>query len=212
MTLPSPGSHYPNLLLSVKPLILNLHPQIVHYPFLHFSFIIFIMVCGIISHVGLAIFNPSGFPTQWVLAISENELFEGRVFCSTVGTTVNGWQEIWVECESSPATFNLSATFAGVIHIAVLTVPMKVVLSEIKSKGLISTKNANPAYTDQYVLQALRRIGDRRFGPSNPLSREKELNEAIQARIPLLNHPSLTASTFPIVSISLDGVRIGRRY
>lgn len=71
-----------------------------------------------ISHVRLAIFNPAGFSTQWVPVLSANELFQCRVFCSTVGATVNGWQEIWMECDSSPASFNRAATFAGVIHVA----------------------------------------------------------------------------------------------
>jgi hypothetical protein len=168
------------------------------------------MVGSTISHVGLAIFNPTGFPTQWVLVLSANELFQGRVLCSTVGTTVNGWQEIWMECDYSPASFNRAATFAGVIHIEVLTVPMEVVHSEIKSKGVVSTKNANPAYTDQYVLQALKRIGDRRFGQGSLLAREKELYEAIRARIPLLNQSPRNSSSFPIVSLSLAGVRFGR--
>ncbi len=163
-----------------------------------------------ISHVGLAIFNPAGYPTQWVLVLSPNELFQGRVLCSTIGMNVNGWQEIWMECDSSPAGFNRAAAFAGVIHIEVLTVPMDVVHSEIKTKGVISTKSANPAYTDQYVLQALRRIGDRRFGPSSLLSKEKELHEAIQARIPLLNQYPRTDSTFPVASITLDGVRVAK--
>jgi hypothetical protein len=168
------------------------------------------MVGSVISHVGLAIFNPAGFPTQWVLVLSANELFQGRVICSTVGTTVNGWQEIWMECDHSPASFNRAATFAGVIHIAVLTQPMEFVHAEIKSKGVVSTKIANPAYTDQYVLQTLRRIGDRRFGPSSFLSREKELYEAIKARIPLLNQSPRTNSSFPVASLSLDGVRVGK--
>lgn len=167
------------------------------------------MVCSM-SHVGLAIFNPIGFPTQWVLVLSANELFEGRVLCSTVGMTVNGWQEISMECTSSPATFNRAAMFAGVIHIEVLTQPMEVVEYEIKSKSIVSAKNANPAYTDQYVLKALRCIGDKRFGPSSFLSREKEVNEAIQARIPILNQSARTTSSFPIVSIPLGGVRFGR--
>lgn len=158
-----------------------------------------------ISHVGLAIFNPTGFPTQWVLVLSSNELFQGRVVCSTVGVNVNGWQEIWTECDYSPASFNRAATFAGVVHIAELTKPMETVHAEIKSKGIV----LNPAYTDRYVLQALRRIGDRRYGPSI-LSREKELNEAIQARIHILNQSPRTTTSFPIVSISLDGVRFGK--
>lgn len=163
-----------------------------------------------ISHVGLAIFNPTSFPTQWVLVLSANELFQGRVICSTVGMSVNGWQEIWAECNHSPASFNRAAIFSGVIHIAVLTQPMEFVHAEIKSRGLVSTKDGNPVYTDQYVLHALRRIGDRRFGLSSILSREKELNEAIQARIPILNQSPRTPSSFPIVSISLDGVRYGK--
>src|SRR5258708_36381074 len=116
------------------------------------------------SHVGLALFNPTGFPTQWVLVLSTNELFEGRVMCGTVGVSVNGWRGFWMECDCSPASFNRAATFVGVIHIAALTAPMDVVYSEIRSSGVIST---NPAYTDRYVLQALRRIGDRGFGPSS---------------------------------------------
>src|SRR5712675_648240 len=96
------------------------------------------------SHVGIAIFNPEGFPTQWVLVLSPNKSFQGRVLCSTVGTTVNGWQEIWMECDRSPASFNRAATFAGVIHIDELTVPMELVRSEIKSTGSVSTI-ANPA-------------------------------------------------------------------
>jgi hypothetical protein len=162
------------------------------------------------THVGLAIFNPAGFPTQWVLVLSANELFQGRVLCSTAGMTVNGRQEISLECEYSPASFNLAATFAGVIHIARLTQSMEVVYSDIKSKGTVSTKNLNPAYTDRYVLQALRRIGDRYFGLSSFLSRERELYEAIQARIPLLNQSPCTSSTFPIASLSLAEVRVGK--
>jgi hypothetical protein len=168
------------------------------------------MVGSSLSHVGLAIFNPTGFPTQWVLVLSPNELFQGRVMCSTVGMNVNGFQEIWMECAGSPASFNRAATFAGVIHIAVLTQPIEVVQAEIKSKGIISTKSANPAYTDQYVLQALKCIGDRRFGPSSLLSREKELYEAIQARIPILNQSPQTTSSFPVTSIPLGGVRFGK--
>ena len=168
------------------------------------------MVRTSLSHVGLAIFNPTGFPTQWVLVLSPNEYFQGRVLCSTVGLNVNGWQEIWTECPSSPASFNRAATFAGVIHIEVLTQPIEVVQAEIKSKGIISTKSANPAYTDQYVLQALKCIGDRRFGPSGFLSKEKEIYDAIQARIPTLNRSPRTTTTFPVVSIPLDGVRFGR--
>jgi hypothetical protein len=161
----------------------------------------------VVSHVGLAIFNPAGFPTQWVLVLSRNELFQGRVLCSTVGTTVNGWQQICMECEHSPASFNRAATFAGVIHIAALPEKMDVIHSDIKSKGIVST---NPAYTDRYALQALRRIGDKLFGPSSFLSKEKELYEAIRARVPLLIQSRCTSPSFPIASLSLDGVRVGK--
>jgi len=161
------------------------------------------------SHVGLAVFNPAGHPTQWVLVLSADELFQGRVLCSTVCTSVNGWQEVWMECKHSAVSFNRAATFVGVIHIAVLTRSMDNVYSEIKSKGIVSTRNANPAYTDQYVMQALRRIGDKRFGPSNFLSREKEVYEALQARIPLLKQNRYNSPLFPVASLSLDGVRVG---
>jgi hypothetical protein len=162
---------------------------------------------GPISHVGLAIFNLSRFPTQWVLVLSANEFFQGRVLCGTVSTTVNGWQETWTECEQSPASFNRSATFAGVIYIAQLTESMELVYSGIRCKGMVP---ANPAHTDKYVLQALRRIGDAYFGAPNLLSREKELYEAIKKRIPLLNQFPCADSPFPVASLLPDGVRIGK--
>jgi hypothetical protein len=162
---------------------------------------------GPICHVGLAIFNLAGFPTQWVLVLSANEFFQGHVLCSTVGTTVNGCQEIWMECECSPASFNRTATFAGVIYVAQLAHSMELVHSEIRCKGMVST---NPAYTDRYVLQALRRIGEKYFGHSSFLSREKELYEAIKARAPLLHQLPCNNSSFPIASLSLDGVRAGK--
>ena len=132
---------------------------------------------GPISHVGLAIFNLSRFPTHWVLVLSANEYFQGRVLCSTVSTTVNGWWEICSEFEHSPASFNRSATFAGVIYIARLTESVELVYSEIICKGMVS---ANPAHTDRYVLHALRRIGDAYFGTPSLLSRE-ELYKVIKA-------------------------------
>jgi hypothetical protein len=154
-----------------------------------------------LSHVGLAIFNPPGYPTQWVLVLSADELFQGRVLCGTIGMTVNGWQEIWTTCDDSPASFNRAARFAGVIHVARLTVPVERVHSEIRSKGLIS-KKSDPTYTDQYVLQALGSISNRNFcfGPSS-ICNEKELNKAIQARVPLLYQYSRVDSSFPIVSL-----------
>ena len=162
---------------------------------------------GPISHVGLAIFNLSRFPTQWVLVLSGNEFFQGRVLCGTVSKTVDGWQEIWTECEHSPASFNCSATFAGVIYIARLTASMELVYSEIRRKGTVSV---NPASTDRYVLQALRRIGDAYFGAPSLLSREKELYEVIKTRIPLLNRFPCTNSPFPVETLLPDGVRIGK--
>ena len=112
-----------------------------------------------------------------------------------------------MECEHSPTSFNPTATFAGVIHIAKLEQPIELVLSGIRCRGTVST---NPACTDRYVLQALRRIGDAFFGSSSFLSRERELYEAIKARIPLLNQIPSTNSSFPIVSLSPDGVRVGK--
>ena len=159
-----------------------------------------------ISHVGLAIFNPKSFPTQWVLVLSPNETFQGRVICSTVCPTVNGWQEVWVECDPSPASFNRSAAFAGVIHIAVLDRSMDFVYSEIKSKGIVN----DPVYTDRYVMKALGRINDICHTSSSILLRDgKELYEALRARIPLLTRYTQMGSSFPIASLSLDGVRFG---
>ncbi|KAF8497923.1 hypothetical protein F5888DRAFT_264101 [Russula emetica] len=184
------------------------HKPSVIYPLLHLSvFCIMFRSATSRSHLGLAIFNPTDFPTQWVLVLSANELFQGRVLCSTIGMTVNGWKEIWTECEYSPASFNPAATFAGVIHIDMLTVPMEHVRSEIQFKGNVS--HVNPTYTDKYVLQVLRIIGDRGFGFSS-FSREKELYEAIQSRIPVLNKSSRSNSLFPVASLSLDGVRFGK--
>jgi len=170
---------------------------------------------GTISHVGLAIFNPPNFPTQWVLALCNNELFQGPVLCSTVGMGVNGWQEFWVDCDWSPVSFNRAATFVGVIHIAVLTVPMARVHSEFLSKGVLSKKDDNPAYTDRYVLQALKRIGERRFGNSSILTKEEELSRTIRAQIPVLiqNQRPPASHSYPIVFLpdsGFGGVRFAK--
>jgi hypothetical protein len=172
------------------------------------------MVTSAISHVGIAIFNVPNFPTQWVLALCDNELFQGRVLCSTVGMSVEGWQEFWVECDWSPVSFNRAATFVGVIHIAVLTVPMQRVHAEFLQKGTLSKSDDNPAYTDRYVLRALKRIGERRFGESSLLTKEQELSKAVREQIPTLlkNHPPGTHS-YPVAFLAqsgLGGVRVAK--
>ena len=169
------------------------------------------MVCTI-SHVGIAIFNPPGFPTQWVLALCNNELFQGRVLCSTVGINVDGWYEFWVDCDWSPISFNRAATFVGVVHIAVLNVPMETVHAEFLSRGTLSVSDDNPAYTDRYVLRALRRIGERRFGPESLLAKEHELGKAVRAKIgDLVKHQYPPAShSYPVASLSLGEVREGK--
>jgi hypothetical protein len=161
------------------------------------------------SHVGLAIFNPPGFPTQWVLVLSATNTFQGRVLCSTVGMSVNGWQEIWMECESSPASFNRAATFAGVLYVEGLIHPVEAVHAAILSEGIISAMDTNPAYTDQYVMKALRRIGDRYFGTSSLLSREKDLYEAIRACVNILVRTPRTIPSFPVVTIPQGGLHFG---
>jgi hypothetical protein len=166
------------------------------------------MVSRYLSHVGLAMFNHTGFPTQWVLVISTNEMFKGRVLCGTVGMTVNGYQEIWTECDGSPAFFNRAATFAGVLHVAALGHSVEAVHAAIKSEGIVM--RANPAYTDQYVLQVIGCIGNRYFGSSSLLCREKEFYETIQACIPILNRAPRTTSSFPVVSVPQGGIHLGK--
>ena len=41
----------------------------------------------------------------------------------------------------------------------------------------------NPAYTDRYVLRALRRIGESRFGPADYIMKGQELGEAVRAKM-----------------------------
>ena len=208
MILPSLNVSGSNYLLRTDITIL-LQPSI----FSHFIYPIlsYIMVCTI-SHVGIAIFNPPGFPTQWVLALCNNELFQGRVLCSTVGINVNGWYEFWVECDWSPVSFNRAAMFVGVVHIAVLNVPMETIHAEFLSRGTLSVSNDNPAYTDRYVLRALRRIGERRFGPASLLTKEQELGKAVRAKIAdLVKHQCPPAShSYPVASLSLGEVREGK--
>jgi len=59
--------------------------------------------------------------------------------------------------DCSPASFN---PHSWLLSMAMATVPMEVLHSGIESKGIVSTKDVNPVYIDQYVLQSLRRIGD----------------------------------------------------
>lgn len=166
------------------------------------------MVCGPISHVGIALFNPPGFPTQWVLAFSNSELFQGRVWCTTLGLSVNGLQEHWVDCEWSPVSFNRTATFIGVVHVAVLARPMESVRSELSARGSLLVGGDNPAYTDRFVLGALKRIGERRFGNTSIiLTKEEELGKAVRASIHvLLGHQYPPGShSFPVAFVQMGG-------
>jgi hypothetical protein len=165
------------------------------------------MVTSAISHVGLAIFNMPNFPTQWVLTLSANELFQGRVLCSTVGINVDGWQEFWMECDCSPSSFNRAAVFVGVVHVAVLTVPMDYVRSEFLRKGTLSKTDDNPAYTDRYVLRALKRIGEKRFGDTSILTKEEELSKAVREKIRLLeNQYPPSSHTYPVAFLAQSGI------
>jgi hypothetical protein len=160
------------------------------------------------SHVGVAIFHHPGFPTRWVLVISADDLFQGRVFCSSLMLSVNGPKQMWLERNSSPLYFTHTGVFAGVIHIAALPVPMESVLSELHLVDLTTT-SADPAQTDQYVLQCLSHIGYKYLGPFNLCMVKETLREAIRARIPLLNYCPSTGF-YHVASLSLDGVRVGK--
>jgi hypothetical protein len=170
---------------------------------------------GALSHVGLAIFNVPNFPTQWVLVLCNNELFQGHVLCSTVGMNVDGWQEFWVECDWSPISFNRAATFVGVVHVAVLSVSMERVHSEFLAKGTLSKTDDNPAYTDRYVLRALKRIGEKRFGDDSILTKEEQLSKVVREKIPLLlqNQSPPSTHTYPVAFLpqsGISGVRVGK--
>jgi hypothetical protein len=166
------------------------------------------MVCAPISHVGIALFNTPGYPTQWVLALSNCDLFQGRVYCTSLGLSVNGLQEHWVDCERSPASFNRTATFLGVIHVAMLARSMESVRSEFSAKGSLLVGGEDLAHTDRFVLGALKRIGERRLGNSSILlTKEEELGKAVRATIQaLFRHQYPPGSnSFPVASLQMGG-------
>lgn len=159
------------------------------------------------SHVGIALFSTPGFPLQWVLALCDNELFQGRVLCTAVTLNVNGLQEHWKDCNPSLISFNRTATFVGVVRIAVLTQPMEIVQSELKTKCIRLMNDTNQALSDLFVLRTLWLMG-KRFAPSSFLTKGEELERAIRAKIAvLLNHQCPPGSRFfPVINVEMGTI------
>jgi hypothetical protein len=76
-------------------------------------------------HIGVAFYNFPGFPPQWVLVLSENRRFEGKVWCNSAIETVEGWCRSSKKCNPSLASFDPTAMLSGVVHIGNSWMPMK---------------------------------------------------------------------------------------
>ena len=117
-------------------------------------------------HIGIAFYTYPTAVTQWVLVLSENPLFEGKVWCNTVIETVNGWGTQWAPCDWSPAAFSPTALFSGVVHIAQARAPMNsikaVIASDNRSSELdrfkVHGSGDIPWGTEKYIILALWRL------------------------------------------------------
>lgn len=77
------------------------------------------------SHVGVAFYTFPGFPPQWVLVLSENRRYKGKVWCNSVIETVDGWRKSSKKCTQSLAALDPMALLSGVVHVACSPMPIK---------------------------------------------------------------------------------------
>jgi hypothetical protein len=83
------------------------------------------------SHVGVAFYNFPGFPPQWVLVLSENRRFEGKVWCNSAIETVDGWRESSKKCTRSLAALDPTTVLSGVVHVGSSPVPVRKLLGAV---------------------------------------------------------------------------------
>ena len=114
------------------------------------------------SHVGVAFYNFPGFPPQWVLVLSENRRFKGKVWCNSAIETVDGWRESSKKCTQSLAALDPMALLSGVVHIGCSPVPVRKLLgavskcrvpSEAGHDSLVSDSDMPVKYVTRVLLQ-----------------------------------------------------------
>jgi hypothetical protein len=171
-------------------------------------------------HIGIAFYTYPISVMQWVLVLSDNPLFEGKVWCSTVIETVNGWEAHWAPCDWSPATFSRTALFSGVVHVAQASAPMNSIKAVIASDNRSSEfdrfevhgSGDIPWGTKKYIILALWRLSlrDERFICLHVFDMAGLANQ-IEFCLTVLRDVQQTnaGNLYPIVSLS-SGVSFGR--
>ncbi|KAI9449526.1 hypothetical protein F5148DRAFT_642545 [Russula earlei] len=161
-----------------------------------------------ITHVGLALFHTPTFPTQWVLAFSTHELFQERVMCRALRQSVNGLNEYWETCESSPTSFNRSAILGGVIHIGIVYMSMEDLLKEFSAKGTVVSETYLPSHSDRFCVQSLLRLSKGRA--VLPTTDEFKLMDLIRGRVSQVeaSQASRAFKSYPVVELKDGGIRM----
>ncbi|KAI0300684.1 hypothetical protein B0F90DRAFT_1817442 [Multifurca ochricompacta] len=170
-------------------------------------------------HIGVAFYSHPAFPTQWVLVLSDNPLFEGHVWCSTAVETVNGWGASWTPCDSSPSAFNQIALFSGIVHVTRVSMTMNKMQTSISKSNLASEVDRFevqgdediPYDTERYVVLALLRLCEGR-SISLPKLEPKSLGNYIRGRFPDVEEAQRPAvsNMYPVVSLESGKVSYGR--
>lgn len=173
-------------------------------------------------HIGIAFYT---YPTsvtqcQWVLVLSENPLFEGKVWCNTVIETVNGWGAHWAPCDWSPAAFNPTALFSGVVYVAQASAPMNSIKAVIASENRCSELDRFKVHgsgdiswgTEKYIILALWRLSFReeRYICLHVFDLAGLANQ-IEFCLAVLrdSQQTIAGKSYPVVSFS-GGVSFGR--
>jgi len=171
-------------------------------------------------HVGIAFYTHPTSVTQWVLVLSENPLFEGKVWCSTAIETVNGWGAYWAPCDWSPATFKPTTLFSGVVYVTQASAPMNnikaVIASDNRSSELdrfqVHDSGDTPWGTDKYIILALWRLSlrEERFIRLHFFDMADLANQ-VEFCLPVLRgaRQTITGNVYPVVSLNSGNVSFG---
>ncbi|KAI0287763.1 hypothetical protein BC826DRAFT_1108192 [Russula brevipes] len=162
-------------------------------------------------HIGVAFYHVPGFATQWVLVLSHDQLFQGKVWCSTAIKSVNGWRESRKICRPSLAAFDPIARLSGVVHVARSQMSMRFLVASVSEYEIVSEAEAeagqslasNPDIPERYVVQILLLLYRKR-SLKLPVRDPIVLANLIRGGLPVLQsaqHPPMS-NTFPVVHLA----------
>ena len=170
-------------------------------------------------YIGVAFYNFASFPTQWALILSENPQFMGPGWGSSAAETVNGVGVSWVRFERTPAGFNPSGLFLGVVCVAQVLMPINNLKALISSSNRASAADRShvqgtdeiPWGTEKYVVLALLRLYEGRY-LRLPRVAQGSLAHFIGGRIRDLHRTRCTpgGAVYPVVSLESGDVSFGQ--